>query len=251
MFVLPINRDERPTRTPYILITLIVINTAVFLLGYLLGPQQVFFQQYGFTPADPHVFNAFSSLFVHSGVWHLLGNMWFLWMFGKQVEDVFGRWIFAATYLCCGMGAHALHYAFNMQSSIPCVGASGAISGVAGIYFILFPKSRFDLTFYLGWLRVGSISTFTHAAVGTWIGEQILLGIISQTTHSFGIAFWAHVGGFVVGLAAGLACILVVPEREHTRVPVNAPEDYPGAPDLGDAGMTQLKLTESSHELHK
>ncbi|HWW15803.1 MAG TPA: rhomboid family intramembrane serine protease [Candidatus Dormibacteraeota bacterium] len=242
MFILPINRDHRFTRTPVIVITLIAVNSTVLLGALLSGSGDLVYRHFGFTPADPHMFNLFTALFIHAGFLHLLGNMWFLWMFGRQVEDALGSWIFALVYFVCGLGGHALHWALNNHSPIPLVGASGAISGIAGIYFILFPKSRFDLYFYLGWWKVWSTSTFTHVAVGVWIGEQFVLGLITQGTHLAGVAFWAHVGGFVTGLAVAAMYVLIVPAEHRQFIPLNAEDTLADGPDLKDGGLTTLNL---------
>lgn len=242
MFVLPINRDDRHTRVPVIVIALIAVNSAVLLGGLLIGSGELVYRQFGFTPADPRLSTLLTALFIHAGFFHLLGNMWFLWMFGRQVEDALGSWIFAMVYLLCGFGGHALHWVLNSHSSIPCVGASGAISGIAGIYFILFPRSRFDLYFYIGWWKVWSTSTFTHVAVGVWIGEQFVLGLITQATHATGIAFWAHVGGFATGLAVAAVYLLMVPPEKREFVPLNADDPLEDGPDLKDGGLTRLDL---------
>jgi membrane associated rhomboid family serine protease len=243
VFVLPINRDERPTSTPIVVITLIALNSIVLLGTLLIGSGNLVYKHFGFTPSDPRIFTLFTALFIHAGFLHQLGNMWFLWMFGRQVEDALGSWIFALVYLLCGFGGHALHWAVYHHSSIPLVGASGAISGIAGIYFILFPKSRFDLYFYLGWWKVWSTSTFTHVAVGVWIGEQFVLGLITQATHVSGIAFWAHVGGFATGLAVATAYLLLVPAAERQFTPLNAEDTLADGPELKDGGLTTLNLS--------
>jgi membrane associated rhomboid family serine protease len=139
VFILPINRDERSTGTLIIVTTLIAVNSIVLLGTLLIGSVDLVYKQFGFTPANPHALTLFTALFIHAGFLHLLGNMWFLWMFGRQVEDALGSWFFALVYVVCGLGGHALHWALNNHSPVPCVGAPGAISGIAGVYFILFP----------------------------------------------------------------------------------------------------------------
>lgn len=243
MFVLPINRDTRPTSTPIVVFTLITLNSVVLFGTLLIGSADLVVKHFGFTPSDPRVLTLFTALFIHAGFLHLLGNMWFLWMFGRQVEDALGSWIFAFVYVLCGLGGHALHWGLNRHSSVPLVGASGAISGIAGIYFMLFPKSRFDLYFYLGWWKVWSTSTFTHVAVGVWIGEQFVLGLITQATHATGIAFWAHVGGFATGLAVAALYLIAVPAAERQFTALNAADTLVDGPDLKDGGLTTLNLS--------
>lgn len=209
MFIFPYNRDNSVEKIPWVVVSLIVVNSALLLLTWLDGP--ALFMKYGFTPAHPQVSTAFTSMFLHAGFWHVFGNMWFLWMFGNKVESVFGRWIFSLVYLACGLGGDLLHYLFNSTSTIPCVGASGAISGIVGCFFVLYPKANFDLVFYFRFWTLKTIHTYTGVAVGVWIAEQALLGMLSLKLKSLSVAFWAHVGGFTVGVAVGLAAILLMP----------------------------------------
>jgi membrane associated rhomboid family serine protease len=155
---------------------------------------------------------------------------------------MFGEWLFALVYLICGLGAAYLHRAFNLSSIIPCVGASGAISGIAGIYFILFPKAKFDLLFYFGWIRLGTVEATTHAAVGAWIAEQILLGLLTQFTHASSVAFWAHVGGFGAGMLIALAFVFVVPEKKRRMAERATPWYKQERFNKEDEHLTQLKL---------
>ena len=150
-------------------------------------------------------------MFLHKGIFHFIGNMFFLWMFGYRLENTFGRWAFALIYLICGLGAVSLHYLFNRASTVPCVGASGAISGIMGCYFVLFPKSRFDLEVFLLRFHVASIPTYTHGAIGIWLAEQTILGLLTQTVHFSSTAFWAHVGGFATGVIITLPLIFIFP----------------------------------------
>jgi len=150
-------------------------------------------------------------MFLHAGVFHFVGNMFFLWMFGYRVENTFGSWAFAFIYLLCGFGATSLHYLLNRESTIPCVGASGAISGIMGCYFVLFPKSRFDLEVFFLRFHVTSIPTHTHGAIGIWVAEQAILGLITQTALFSSTAFWAHVGGFATGAAITLPLLWIFP----------------------------------------
>lgn len=213
MFIFPYNRDNSVEKTPWVVLSLIVLNSALLILTWLDGPANTLFMKYGFTPAHPQVSTAFTSMFLHAGFWHVFGNMWFLWMFGNKVENTLGPWIFCLVYLACGFGGDLLHYRFNSTSTIPCVGASGAISGIAGCFFVLFPKANFDLVFYFRFWTLKTIHTYTSVAVGAWIAEQTLLGLLSLESKSFSVAFWAHVGGFAVGLTAGGIGLLLMPRR--------------------------------------
>jgi membrane associated rhomboid family serine protease len=215
VFIFPYNRDNSLEDTPWVVVGLIVINSALLVLTWFTGPTQTLFMKFGFTPAHPQISTAFTSMFLHTGFWHLFGNMWFLWMFGNQVENILGRWLFCLVYLACGFGGDFLHYLFNSTSVIPSVGASGAISGIAGCFFVLFPKANFDLVFYFRFWTLKTIHTYTSVAVGAWITEQALLGVLSLKFQSFSVAFWAHVGGFAVGLVAGGVAILLMPKRKR------------------------------------
>lgn len=212
MFVLPINKDN-PVRTlPWVVFGLVIVNGLVLIVTYLGYTPRLVFLQYGFIPAEHRPITLLTSIFLHGGFWHYAGNMFFLWMFGNRVENMLGKTFFLAAYLFCGVGGAWLHFLFNRASTIPCIGASGAISGIVGVFFVLFPKANFELQFYLGWWRIGSIPSRTYGAVGAWIGEQTVLGIITQFAHFSSTAFWGHVGGFLFGLAAGGAFIALVPK---------------------------------------
>jgi membrane associated rhomboid family serine protease/catechol 2,3-dioxygenase-like lactoylglutathione lyase family enzyme len=213
MFVQPVNRDNFVTKPPWIVIAVIVTNSALFLITYANSPHQLFLSRYGFVPAHPRAEALFSSMFLHAGIGHLVGNMWFLWMFGVRVENSLGRLTFLMLYVISGLGAQALHYVFNASSTLPCVGASGAISGVAAAYFVLFPRSLFDLEIYFFRFHLKTITTRTHVAVGAWIGEQLLLGLLTKVVRFTTVAFWAHVGGFSVGLAGTLLFLAPRPRQ--------------------------------------
>jgi membrane associated rhomboid family serine protease len=242
VFIIPINRDQDVVNTPRIVISLVVVNSLILLATYSMGHLSATFHQYGFTPANPNVFTLFTSMFLHAGFLHLLGNMWFLWMFGKEVENSLGMWLFAAVYLASGLGSAGLHYVMNLGSPIPCVGASGAISGVVGCFFVLFPKADFDLAVYFGWFRIKTFQTHTTAAVGTWIGEQLLLGLLTQAVRFSSTAFWGHIGGFIVGVASGLLFKHFV-KLDSDGVPVERPWFIPPERvSTSEDELTQLKL---------
>jgi membrane associated rhomboid family serine protease len=211
LFIIPINREFGAKNTPRAVLSLIVIDSLLLLTNYAVKSPELLFKTYGFTPAHPQVLTLFTSMFLHTGFWHLVGNMFFLWMFGKDVENSLGTWLVLPVYLLCGLGGSFLHYVFNFDSAIPCIGASGAISGIVGCFFVLFPKARFDLEFYLGWIHLGTIPSHTTAAVGAWIGEQAILGFLFQTLHVSSIAFFAHVGGFAVGMIVAECFKAIVP----------------------------------------
>ncbi|MEE3329702.1 MAG: rhomboid family intramembrane serine protease [Myxococcota bacterium] len=160
--------------------------------------------------------NVFSSMFMHGGWGHILGNLWFLWIFGDNVEDAMGPVRFTVFYLMCGVAAALAQVASNPQSAVPMVGASGAIGGVMGAYIRLYPRAHIHMFLFFGFF-------FTTAAVpawlmlGYWFGLQ-LLGGLPQFVGEGGVAFWAHVGGFVAG--AVTVRLFEVPGRlaEHRRM---------------------------------
>ena len=224
MFILPINRDCPPAKTPVFTCVLIAVNSLVWLALTAGGANADMVQRYGLQSAHWTTLTLFTHMFLHGGFWHVAGNMWFLWMFAPRLEERLGSWLFALTYFVCGIGAASLQTLFTPGSTIPMVGASGAISGVAGMYFVLFPRSPFDLVLYLGWWRVKTFNAMTRGAVGTWIGEQLVLGLITSVTRSVGIAFWAHVGGFISGLI--LAAIVALQASKEEQDALLHPKPY-------------------------
>ena len=140
----------------------------------------------------------FTSMFLHGGWMHLLGNLWFLWIFGNNVEDSMGHARFLVFYLACGFAAGALQVVVESASVLPMVGASGAIGGVMGAYVLLYPRVRVHLLFWFGFF----FTTFSVPAVfmlGYWFLLQLIEGTRSIGAQGGGVAFWAHVGGFVAG----------------------------------------------------
>ena len=242
MFILPINKDNPVKNIPWVVLALIVANSLALAVTYFATAPDVTIRHYGFVPADHRASTFFSSMFLHAGFFHLAGNMWFLWMFGNRVENMFGRWLFLPVYLACGLGGAGLHFLLNRSSLLPCVGASGAISGIVGIYFVLFPKSKFEHCIYFGWWHIKTIPAHTHAAVGAWIGEQALLGILTQAIHVSSVAFWAHVGGFATGVAAALVFMFVVPAKQRRLVERAKPWYMRDAFNRDEEHILRLKL---------
>lgn len=150
---------------------------------------------------DPgrQVAHLFTSMFMHGSWMHLLGNMWFLWLFGNNVEDSMGRLRFIAFYLLCGLAAAMGQILTNPSSAIPMVGASGAISGVMGGYLLLYPNVRVFAMLPLGFF-VTSIALPAWAMLGYWFLIQFVSGLAAFGSEIGGVAFWAHVGGFVAGV---------------------------------------------------
>jgi len=152
------------------------------------------------TTAHPAWYTLVTSMFLHGGWMHLIGNMWFLWIFGNNVEDSMGHARFLVFYLLCGLAAAGLQVALDASSALPMVGASGAIGGVMGAYIVLYPRVRIHTGVFLGFY----FSRFSVPAVvmlGYWFLLQLLGGASSFGRAGGGVAFWAHVGGFVAGAA--------------------------------------------------
>lgn len=143
--------------------------------------------------------NVITSMFLHGSWMHLLGNMWFLWLFGNNVEDAMTRSRFVAFYLLCGLAAAGLQVFAQPNSEIPMVGASGAISGVMGAYLVLFPRVRVFTLVPLGFI-ITSMALPAWVMLIYWMGLQFLGGFSSIGAEGGGVAFWAHVGGFVAGV---------------------------------------------------
>jgi len=222
--VIPL-KDKNPThRVPVVNIALIVANIAVFLYEVSLGPRiEQFFLTFGIVPSDivesftggrfriGAVSPFFTSMFLHGGWLHLAGNMLYLWVFGDNVEDKLGHGRYLVFYLVCGLAASLLHVFIAPSSSMPTVGASGAISGILGAYLLMFPRARvltvIPIFFFLQFAELPAL-----VVLGFWFVMQFFNGLISlgyETGGMGGVAWWAHVGGFVAGL------ILILPFRKY------------------------------------
>jgi membrane associated rhomboid family serine protease len=220
--MIPIRDDAPKSGTAYITYILIGLNVLSFLFEVSLSTAERtrFIYQFGVVPSDyaigldpSTVIPIFTSMFLHGSWLHLIANMWVLWIFGDNIEDYLGGFKFLLLYFASGVAASLLHIAFNQGSNIPSVGASGAIAGVMGAYFLLFPSARVltvvPFVFLFVWLPAWIV-------LGYWFLAQFVNGAataIANTsgTTSGGIAFWAHVGGFV----AGITLIKLFPARRH------------------------------------
>jgi len=213
-------RDVIPSRTtPVVTIGLIALNIIVFVYELSLGRAvDAFMLYYGLVPAAFSWMNVITSMFLHGGFLHVAGNMLYLWIFGDNVEDRMGHGRFLVFYLLCGIAAALARTITAPDSTVPMVGASGAIAGVMGAYFVLYPRSRIvtllPLFFFFQVIEVPAI-----AFLGIWFLMQFVSGIgsIGATIgrSSGGIAFWAHIAGFVAGIT-GVA-LFRRPERQRVE----------------------------------
>lgn len=208
-------RDYNPTsRQPFVTVSLIIACILVFLWQASLDPRsgQMMVHHFGFIPAllfgdatfgadgglVPPWVTLFSSMFLHGGFMHLAGNMLYLWIFGNNIEDVMGHGRYLVFYLVCGLAAAMAQALPDVGSTVPMIGASGAISGVLGAYLLLFPKAKVQVIIPIGFFMMRTIPA--GWLLGIWIGFQVFSGVASDTSGG-GVAFWAHVGGFVAGMA--------------------------------------------------
>lgn len=204
-------RDHNPSgRVPHVTRLLVALNVLIFLGCWALLPsgaaQDRLFFDWGLVPAravqQGAWWSVLTSMFLHAGWAHLFGNMLFLWIFGDNLEDRFGHFGFLAFYLLAGSGAALAQVAAGPASAIPMVGASGAIAGVMGGYLLLFPRARVDvLFFFLIFFRIFAIPAW--AVLGFWFASQLVAGVATPIDLG-GVAYWAHAGGFVAGLALTL-----------------------------------------------
>ena len=200
-------RDHNPSgRTPFVVYTLLAANILIFLsyVGIMEDSRLIsrFYFDYAIIPARVSdgvaLETLVTSMFLHGGWMHLAGNMLFLWIFGDNLEDEMGHLPFLLFYLVAGVGAGLIHVATGPGSVVPTIGASGAIAGVMGGYLLLFPRARVDILLILiVYFRVFTIPAFVM--LGVWLGFQFL-GSLSSNPDEGGVAYWAHTGGFVIGL---------------------------------------------------
>jgi len=203
MIILPIGDINPRTRVPFVNYTLLALNIGIFFILYFGQDYERVVRQFGLVPLHPQPITFITSLFLHGGILHLLGNMLFLWICGDNVEDRLGHFGFLLLYLASGIIAHLTHIKMTTSPEIPCIGASGAISGVLGAYVVLFPTSKIKFWYFFWLLFIPRAGTFTLASVwalGFWFIEQLLLGYLTSSYQSVGVAYWAHIGGFVFGL---------------------------------------------------
>jgi membrane associated rhomboid family serine protease len=220
--MLPLKDDQPRYSTPWVTGFLIAINLLIFLFEAALDPRSLrtLIHQFGVVPYHTAVFLGgshryalpalvvpyFTSMFLHGSWMHVIGNMWFLFIFGDNVEDYLGHFKYLTFYILTGLIAMAAQVAVNVHSTMPTVGASGAIAGVLGAYFVLYPRAR-----VLTWFFIFVLWVPAWIILGYWFVLNFLSGTASsvQGQNMGGVAFWAHVGGF----AAGALLVKVFGER--------------------------------------
>ncbi len=230
LYLLPVipYKDENPTElTPVVTVGIILTNVVAWLFVQGAGAPEPLARsvcQLGLIPgevlktvppgtavplgpglqcvltADPHWWTLLTSMFMHGGWLHVIGNMWFLWVFGNNIEDSMGHARFVVFYLLCGVAAAATQILVDPGSRVPMVGASGAISGIMGGYILLYPRVRVHTLVTLGFF-ITTVTLPAYVMLGYWFVLQLLLGAATAVSRAQGgVAVWAHVGGFVAGL---------------------------------------------------
>lgn len=211
---LPLRDENASGKFPVVNVLLILTNLALFVYQLTLTPrvEKAFVLANAMIPAripsalaghgtlEGALVPLVTSMFLHSGFAHILGNMLFLWIFGDNVEARFGHLGYLLFYFVCGIGAGLTHVIFNLNSHLPAVGASGAISGVMGAYIVLEPHNRIWTLIFIFVVRVPAV-----VVLGLWFAAQFLSGLSTLgTTVNGGVAVWAHIGGFLIGFVIGL-----------------------------------------------
>jgi membrane associated rhomboid family serine protease len=207
-------------------VLIIIANVLAFFYELSLGPYlERFMLHYGVVPAAVFSWTRsdvpltavlvpfFTSMFLHGGWLHLIGNMWYLWIFGDNVEDRLGHFTYLIFYLLCGLGAGVVHTVLNYQTSVPSIGASGAIAGVLGAYLVSYPHARV-LTLIPIFVFMQVIEIPALIVLGLWFLMQFFYGAASlgaATANTGGVAWWAHVGGFVIGMLL----VLLFPRKDR------------------------------------
>ncbi len=224
--MIPLRVDILRTRAAIMNGLLITLNVLAFLYELTMSPRtgRAFIYTFGLVPAHTQLLFArpgisfgqailpmFTSMFLHGGWLHLLGNMLFLWVFGGSVEETLGHIQYLIFYLICGIGSATVHTVFNWGSKIPTVGASGAISGIMGAFIVLYPRARVT-TLIPALFLFFTVRIPAYLMLGYWFFLQFFSGVASLgMSDQGGVAWWAHVGGFILG------AMLVVGERPKAR----------------------------------
>jgi len=211
--MIPLKDDNPARRIPYVNLLLIAANLGVFGYQFFYLPQgpahliktlgvipHDLFSKTGITAVP---LTLFAAMFVHAGWLHLLGNLLYLWIFGDNVEDRLGHGRYLVFYLACGLIAAVVHAFIFAQSKVPCVGASGAISGVLAAYLLFFPKARITTLFVI-FIFIRTVRLPAVVLLGLWIALQVASGLTERSAAAGGVAWFAHIGGFAAGVMLAL-----------------------------------------------
>jgi membrane associated rhomboid family serine protease len=216
--MIPLRSSEPHYSTPSVTLTIIAANVAVFLYELSLGMSSYslnrFILHYGIVPDRFHYSSILTSMFIHGGFLHIAGNMWFLWIFGRGVEDLLGHAKYLFLYFACGIAAALLFVLVNSNSTAPTIGASGAIAGVMGAYLIKFPRAHIvTLVFIVIFITTVDIPAFFLLLY--WFAIQFFSGVgsVGDSASSGGVAWFAHVGGFI----AGMLLVMLMPTQQRAR----------------------------------
>jgi len=216
MALFPVASEQPTTRPAVANLTIIALNVFMFLLELILGDS--FINAWAFTPAQLTAFfngsgsfqavlTIFTAMFMHASFSHIFGNMLFLWVFGQAIENAFGSRMYTTFYLVCGVAANMAQYLVDPTSTVPNLGASGAIAGVMGAYLALYPTSTIDLFVWpLSLFIFRNIRVPAWLMLGLWFLVQVISGFagLSGASAAGGVAFWAHIGGFITGFVLAL-----------------------------------------------
>jgi membrane associated rhomboid family serine protease len=216
--MIPLRSSEPHYSRPTATLAIIAANVAVFLYELSLGMSSNslnrFIMHYGVVPDELHYSSILTSMFIHGGFLHIAGNMWFLWVFGRGVEDLLGHTKYLFLYFVCGFAAAFLYILVNSNSTAPTIGASGAIAGVMGAYLIKFPRAHIvTLVFIIVFITTVDIPAAFLLLY--WFAIQFFSGVgsVGYSTSDGGVAWFAHVGGFI----AGMLLVMVMPTQQRVR----------------------------------
>ena len=214
--MIPLRDTQRSYSTPVVTILLIAVNAVVFLFELSLDPwsRNQLLATYGLVPAKLHLVSFLTSMFLHGGWLHIIGNMWFLWIFGDNIEDVLGHLQYLIFYLLCGVAAAATQIALSPGSWVPTIGASGAIAGVMGAYLVKFAHSRIRALVFI-FVFFTTVELPAAWFLLYWFALQLFQGAgsLESSRANQGVAWFAHVGGFI----AGIVLIKLLPTRQPYR----------------------------------
>ena len=216
--ILPLGDESYTRRVPVVNISILAANIIVFAaVNVFSSPNTTWevFKGYGVVPGNLKWYQFFTCMFLNGGWMHIIGNMWFLWVFGDAVENRIGHVKYLIFYLAAGVGASAFYLLLTPRNMIPCVGASGAIFGVVGAYAVLFPRNDIKMFYWIGWIWAGTFHIKAMWIIGFWFLEQIGMYFLMKDFGGGGVAHAAHLGGGIVGVAVAIVVRGWLPEPEE------------------------------------